>query len=124
VLALWNHDRNWVLGRTRSQTLRLHADDFGLHYSIDVGTSMGDQIAELVARGDVDGSSFSFSDAQSTDAPSPEGLRVRSIMSIGRLFDVGPVVLPAYEATTAEARSHDDDDLWSRLAAVRMENLR
>lgn len=34
VRALFNHDANWLLGRTSNQTLTLRKDDTGLRYSI------------------------------------------------------------------------------------------
>ena len=60
--ALWNHDPAAVLGRRSSQTLRLLKDAHGLRVEIDVPrTALGNDVLELVKRGDVSGMSFAFS---------------------------------------------------------------
>lgn len=109
VRGLYNHDANFLLGRTKSKTMRLSSDDVGLKYEIDVPDSqVGRDVAASIKRGDLDGSSFSFSifgdGTNAGDAWVMEGeTMVRTILAV-RLYDVGPVVFPAYEATTASAR--------------------
>lgn len=61
VLALLDHDPGKVLGRTRSGTLRLHEDDRGLAFSLDLpDTQAGRDVAVLADRGDLGGMSFGF----------------------------------------------------------------
>ena len=57
--CLLNHDPNIVLGRTKSGTLRLSSDQRGLRFECDLPESRSD-LAEAVARGDLDGASFRF----------------------------------------------------------------
>src|SRR5262249_1309114 len=60
-LALLDHDASKLLGRTRSGTLRLAADNHGLHFEIDVPpTSLGQDVLALAERGDLGGASFGF----------------------------------------------------------------
>ena len=66
-------------------------------------TKTADEVVELVSGGYVTGSSFAFAisrsggDSWSTDE---RGIRRREIRSISLLDDVGPVVRPAYEASS------------------------
>lgn len=107
VRALFNHDPNQVLGRAQAGTLSLSEDGTGLKYEITPpDTQQARDVMELIRRGDVSGSSFSFRiiKEQWTD----EGTReIRTIQDV-ELFDVGPVTFPAYEGTTAGARAEGD----------------
>lgn len=102
IRGLHNHDKSLILGRNRSQTLRLAEDSTGLHYEVDLPkTTAARDLSELVERGDVTGSSFSFEtvgpdgdDWSMTDQDYP----LRSLLQV-RLFDVGPVTYPAYLST-------------------------
>jgi len=113
VRGLFNHDANMVLGRTSSGTMQLRATSEGLRYEIEPGnTTVSQDVAEHIRRGDVSGSSFAFVVTQEewrTETPSEDAKReIREIQEV-RLYDVGPVTFPAYAATTtethAEARS-------------------
>jgi hypothetical protein len=104
VRGLFNHDANQVLGRTGAGTMRLSVDDTGLRYEIDPGdTTAGRDTVENLDRGDVDGSSFSFIPTVVTTREEGDFV-VREITDVD-LFDVGPVTFPAYEGTSAMARS-------------------
>jgi HK97 family phage prohead protease len=103
VRGLYNHDPNHVLGRTSKGTMTLRDTDAGLEYEIDPpDTTSARDVLALLKRGDVDGSSFSFSNQ--TEDRIPDGDDVIYEMSdFGRVYDVGPVTFPAYQATTAGA---------------------
>lgn len=105
VRALFNHDANMLLGRNTAGTLKLSIDKTGLAYEIEANdkTTVARDVAGMLERGDLSGSSFSFIP---TDVSwrEQDGLVVREINGC-RLFDVGPVTFPAYEATTSGLRS-------------------
>ncbi len=109
VVALRDHDSRRLLGRT-PKTLRIHEDNHGLAYEIDPpDTEEGRSIIELIRRGDIRGSSFTFT----LDEREPgwgeyetrDGERIRTIRNISQLVDVSPVIFPAYPATEVTARS-------------------
>lgn len=107
VRALFNHDPNLILGRTTAGTLLLAEDETGLRYEIDPPeTQWARDLMVSVERGDISQSSFGFSVVREEwQAPSsPNELPLRTILE-ARLYDVSPVTFPAYEETTAEARS-------------------
>lgn len=107
VVVSFNHDVNLLLGRTSSGTARLSVDEVGLRYEVDVpDTSLGKDVLELARRGDLNGSSFTFSTTSSGSEWSTDdnGVRVRTLTEV-RLFELGPVVSPAYLDTSVAARS-------------------
>ncbi|SDO72513.1 hypothetical protein SAMN04487957_110133 [Halomonas shengliensis] len=109
VRALFNHDPNFVLGRTTSGTLELSIDAEGLRYDIDPPDTqtVRDQVLAPLQRGDITGSSFAFRVAPDGDEwrEEPDGLIVRTITRFSRLLDVSPVTYPAYPDAGAAARS-------------------
>ncbi len=120
VRSFFNHDANLVLGRNRSQTLRLSVDAVGLRYEVDPpDTQAARDLVVSLERGDVDGSSFMFVPEEVVWRETDE-LEVREIVSV-QLWEVGPVVFPAYEGTTSGVRGESDfaearscHDAWRR----------
>lgn len=106
--GLFNHDPNCVLGRTKAGTMRLSIDAMGLQYEIAPSSvTINSDVREMIKRGDVTGSSFSFEVTDQDDIVE-DGIRIRQIRGV-KLYDVGPVTFPAYESTTAEARKADTE---------------
>lgn len=105
IAALWNHDPNVVLGRNRSKTLRLHEDEQGLYYEIDLpDTQAARDLYTLIQRGDIYQSSFAFEIVKEDWAypgKGEEGLPTRTIKEV-RLYDVSPVTYPASPATDVD----------------------
>lgn len=121
VRGLFNHDTNQVLGRTAAGTMRLTADQRGLRYEIDSpDTQTGRDTATVIRRGDVTGSSFSFRVRGQSFEDRDDGVTIRTITDVD-LYDLGPVVFPAYEATTTGLRSGDAADALVARDAWRAE---
>jgi len=108
VRSLWNHDRNYVLGRNKSGTLTLMEDDRGLLYDVVIPDAQwARDLVASIERGDVDGSSFGFRvmvDREAWEKNEETGEVIRTLREV-QLYDVGPVTFPAYPQTSAEARS-------------------
>jgi uncharacterized protein len=105
VAALWNHDPNFVLGRSRSKTLELTEDEVGLHYRVSLpDTQAARDLYTLIERGDVYQSSFAF-EVVKEDWAYPkrgeEGLPTRTLKEV-RLWDVSPVLWPAAPSTDVD----------------------
>lgn len=108
VRALFNHDPNFLLGRTKSGTLRLSEDKQGLRYDVDLpDTQQARDVRELIRRGDVTGSSFGFriEEDEWDDTPLKRGLLPLLTIRKVELFDVSPVTFPAYPQTSVSARA-------------------
>lgn len=114
VRALFNHDSNLILARSKAGrgTLGLGVDATGLWYEFepDSGQTYASNLVRALKRGDVDQSSFAFAVARDgqawTDITGPGGkaMRLRTITRFARLFDVSPVTYPAYPDTSASQR--------------------
>ena len=93
VRALFNHDPNYILGRTPN-TLRIAEDARGLAVEIDPPTSqMSDHVLSAIRRGDVTQMSFGFRTVDDMWERSDDG-DIRTLLKV-ELFDVLPVTFPA-----------------------------
>ena len=108
VRALWNHDPNYVLGRTRSKTLSLAEDDHGLAIEIDPpDTQWARDLMVSIRRKDITQMSFAFQTLKDEWDSEDQENEVRTLVKV-RLFDVSPVTYPAYTATDVEVKSGED----------------
>jgi HK97 family phage prohead protease len=111
VRALFNHDPNYLLGRSGNKTLWLTADNIGLRYeATPPKTQSAADVRELIRTGYVSGSSFAFTvgpdDDTWDDSELSKGkLPLRTINRVRKLLDVSPVTYPAYDGTDADART-------------------
>jgi uncharacterized protein len=119
VRALFNHDPNFLLGRTKSGTLTLSEDERGLRYDVELpNTRAAQDVHEMIRRGDVDGSSFGFriDDEEWDDTPTKKGKLPLVTIRTVELFDVSPVTFPAYPQTSVTARSRGEQLLEAAKA--------
>jgi HK97 family phage prohead protease len=113
VRALYNHDENLILARTRSGTLELSLDGKGLRYAFEApNTTAGNDLLESIRRGDITQSSFGFrvkEDKWENKEMEENGNKMtktkRTIVKLERLYDVSPVTFPAYPDTEVARRS-------------------
>jgi phage head maturation protease len=96
------------------QTLRISKDDDALRYDVDIpDTVAGRDTATYIKRGDIRGSSFAFVPDYGTinwiDRSDEKKLPIREIHDIAVLFDVSPVINPAYPSSSAGLREQDED---------------
>ena len=112
ILVTVNHNVDRLLGRTAAGTARVSIDDVGVRYEVDLpDTADGRDAETLASRGDLFGSSFTFSVAKGGDKweKDEEGRRIRTLNEV-RLYELGPVVSPAYLDTSVALRSMEDLD--------------
>ena len=102
VLVCFNHNPNRLLGRTASGTARVWSDAKGLRFSVDLPDSAAD-VRELAFRGDLRGCSFMFGVVKERWS---KDRSVRELVDLD-LFELGPVVQPAYEEAVLSGRSLD-----------------
>lgn len=106
VRALWNHNNDYVLGRTVSNTLCISVDDVGLRYEVTPPNAQWARDAiETIRRGDVTQSSFAFRVDQDTWEKLDDDIVRRRVQHFSHLYDVSPVTYPAYSKTSAEVRA-------------------
>ena len=111
VLCLFNHNPDYVLGRTSAGTLRLDAGNRGLSFECDLPDSQfARELHQSIERRDIAGNSFGFTLEQGDDSwdedYDEERSRVvlRTIRNVATLVDVSPVTAPAYKGTELSAR--------------------
>ena len=116
VRFLVNHNTDMIpLARSRNNnansTMQMWVEEDGLHIRVDLdveGNSESASLYSAIKRGDVTGMSFMFT----VDEDSWEGLDSdnpkRTILAIGKLFEVSAVTFPAYNQTSIQAASCDD----------------
>ena len=129
VRALFNHSPDALLGRSSAGTLRMQADKSGLAYEIDLpDTTVGRDVAALLERGDITGSSFGFRTIADAWGETSEGIPLRTLKEVA-LRDVGPVTFPAYPDASsalrslAEARSLDIEVVAAAAAANKLSEV-
>jgi len=106
IRALWNHDSNFVLGRTAADTLELTEDEHGLKIDITPpDTQWARDLMVSIERGDVSQMSFGFRTIRDEwSNQDDERETIRELIEV-RLFDVSPVTFPAYPQTEVQLRS-------------------
>lgn len=122
IFALFNHDDDRVLARSKNGvgTLSLKVDSKGLKYTFDApNTTMGNDLLELVNNGVIDKSSFAFTVPQGGDDwEVKDDKLVRHIYKIDKLYDVSPVLTPAYMATSCASSGYDEQEMKKMLEEI------
>ena len=122
VRFLINHE-GLPLARTTNDTLKLTTDETGLRYEAKVAnTSLGRDLLELMRNGTINQSSFAFVvDDDSWEVK--DGVNIRTINKVSRLYDVSAVTYPAYEEASVALRSMDE---WKKEEETKVlkENLK
>lgn len=108
--ALFNHKDSYLLARQSSGTLQLSIDKRGLRYTFESpNTTIGNDILEMITRGDLKESSFAFTVSEQEWAEEKDDAGnwtyTRKIKKVDRLYDVSPVTYSAYQDTSVAARS-------------------
>lgn len=115
VIVARNHNFDKILGRNNTAeghepTASFTITDKGVEYRLNSlpNTTYANDLKESVSRGDIHGSSFTFTpdwDLGYEFTERSDGSIVATPKAIKRVYEMGPVTNPAYPATTAENRS-------------------
>lgn len=104
ILALFNHDPNYVLGRNKAGTLELTEDEVGLCVRIlPPDTGWARDLQTSIDRGDISQMSIGFV-VEEDEWSTANGIDTRELKRV-QLFDVSPVTYPAYTATDVGVRA-------------------
>jgi HK97 family phage prohead protease len=107
VRALWNHNTDFVLGRTKNGTLNLAEDETGLAFELEPpDTQLARDLVASVARGDVDQMSFGFVVLEDDWDIDDDDQVIRTLRKI-KLYEISPVTFPAYNATSVGLRGEE-----------------
>ena len=106
-----NHEGR-VYARTRNGSIQLDMDDHGLHHRTDLGlTSSSRSVFEDVDAGLYDRMSFAFTVTNDsyTEEEQADGtiILTRTILDVGKLYDISVVDFPANPNTAISARTKE-----------------
>lgn len=134
VRFLINHNTDMIpLARSRNNnensTMQMEVSALGMAIRVDLDTENNTEAKALysaVERGDISGMSFMFTVDKDSWEDEDSEHPVRTIRSIGKIFEVSAVTFPAYEATSITARGLSDalESAKESLESVRAEKRR
>lgn len=132
----FNHDNNMLLGRSLygDGSLKFEVDEYGVRYTVDLpNTSTGNDVLELIKRGDVFGCSFAFTYAKDGIRDEKvDGKNLRTVVRMESVHDFSIVVDPAYLGTyVATQRAFEDEsegnevetDCWTPALEMEMAEI-
>jgi uncharacterized protein len=114
IFAVLNHDESLAFASTRSGTLHLSEDQYGLKYEVypipEIDTA--ERVKKLIKLGIIRNSSFRFNieDERIERLGDGKGL-LRTILKVKPLFDVSPVTFPAYQGAEVYVRMNAGNSL-------------
>jgi len=101
VFALINHDGNKILGSTKSGTLKLEHTDEGLRCTVEVpDTTYGNDLYNIMERGDVKTMSFGFQHVQYTNDLADNTVTIKECFLREVSFGVYRPAYPTTESIT------------------------
>ena len=118
ILALLDHDVTRVLGRTKSQTLRLREDAIGLAFEVDLpDTQYARDALALAERGDLGGGSFGFKAVRESWNQDKTERTVHE----AALYEISVIASHAAYATEVQARAQaTPEPLTARQRRLRL----
>lgn len=122
VVLRYNHNDSFiVLARTRNGSLKLNTDETGLMMNANLQDDITDHknIFNAIKSELIDKQSFAFSvDEDSYDYDTD----TRTILKIGKLFDVSVVDQPFYNATDVSVARNQNDEFMEKRKQLRKEH--
>ncbi|MED3972257.1 HK97 family phage prohead protease [Priestia megaterium] len=109
IFALKNHNNDYLLGSTKSNSLSLHVDDIGLRFELKINPeiSYAKDVYHLVKGGLLEGCSFGFYCLDDQIVVTPDGTEIRYLKDI-ELIEVTLTNNPAYTSSQVSCRSYDE----------------
>lgn len=110
IKALLEHNKQRLLARCNNGegSLSLDIDDYGCMYRFNSpNTQDGEYAIEMIRRGDLFGSSFAYitDEKRNIEYSQRDGLLIRTVNKIDKIFDISIVSDPAYFGTDVTVRS-------------------
>lgn len=114
VKMLFNHSNDMLLARSTygHGTLSYEIDDYGVKYRFEMpNTTTGNDVLEMIRRGDVFGCSFAFTYAKDGIRDEKKnGQNFRTVIKMASIDDFSIVVDPAYLGTYVSTREFSAPD--------------
>lgn len=121
IIANVDHNNEYMMARLRKGkgNIDLTLDEHGLKFRYTIpDTVKGDELWSHIERGEIDQCSFAFGIDYSDPAAEKyhvdkDGVTIREILKISKLYDISAVLTPAYENTEIYTRdlNHVNDQI-------------
>ena len=111
VLVCFNHDLDCILGKNTANTAEVSIDSNGnliyRAFNLDMENPEVVPPVRYIMRGEVNKSSFMFEIMEEvwSDSEKYGSYGKRRITKIGKVYETGPVTLPAYDDTESECKA-------------------
>lgn len=124
IRCLFNHNSDFVLGRTLSKTLELKVDDKGLwgRVKINENDSQALDVYARVQRGDISGCSFGFYPISEEYEEKEDS--IHWTVTEADTSEVSIVTFPAYPQTEIQARKKEHEKNMQRELKIKKQRLR
>ena len=115
-----NHDRNQILGASWSGTANYTIDQRGVKCTTMVGNStIWKDTVDQIERGDLNFASFGFTPANdgynfTTETRDGKQIEVGNVKSIRKIWDLSPVMVPAYPTTEGISMAKREYDAYKQ----------
>ena len=121
IMALFNHNRDLVIGSTQGRSLELIEDFAGVYGRVAINREDSDamNVYQRVKRGDVQGCSFGFSIESEKYTNHDDGSVACQIEKV-KIYEVSICPFPAYPTTSIQARKEE----WEGQERRRLEEIR
>lgn len=122
IFSLWNHDAAKPLGNTTAGSLILEERSTGLFITLkpDMSVSWASDAVNAIKRGDIGGFSFGFTCQERTGeriSHTPQGM-LREVIEVQDLFEVSPVVFPAYPESKIAVRKKENKKMYNNIRDI------
>lgn len=105
IMMLYSHDWESPLARRSAGRLSLSSESDGVHFTATPpDTTRAQDLVKDIEAGNVQGVSFGFTATEDRWSNTAEGLPLREVVK-GILYEISPVVNPAYPDTAIASRS-------------------
>lgn len=110
----FNHDNDRLLGRSTYGfgSLSYEINDYGVKYKVELpNTTAGNDVLELIKRGDVRSCSFAFEYAKDgVRDEKKDGRNLRTVVKMAAIHDFSIVVDPAYPGAFISSRAFEEPE--------------
>lgn len=129
IIANVDHNNEYMMARLRKGkgNIDLTLDEHGLKFRYTIpDTVKGDELWSHIERGEIDQCSFAFGIDYSDPAAEKyhvdkDGVTIREILKISKLYDISCVINPAYEDT--EVYTRDIDHVNDQIRINKLNNF-
>jgi len=122
VALLYNHNGGDVLARTSAGTLKIDADEQGVHFRAQLPkTTLGNDVRENLLNGNVRGMSFGFKIGKRSWEERGDGNYTQHVQQLDKVFELSLTPFPAYKETDVQLSERSLENVKSTEKEILLE---